>query len=95
MKYSTGVPQVVLPAWADNYDYAQRVELLGVGRCGNKTTKPHWTSGELSREMLDVLMGDSAAIIKEKAIILQHACQEKGSGAENAALAILHECSLL
>ncbi|OTA00036.1 GT1, glycosyltransferase family 1 [Trichoderma parareesei] len=91
----TGVPQVVLPAWADNYDYAQRVELLGVGRCGNKATKPHWASGELSREMLDVLMGDSAAAIKEKAIHLQHICQEKGSGAENAALAILRECNLI
>ncbi|KAH0497493.1 hypothetical protein TgHK011_004793 [Trichoderma gracile] len=91
----TGVPQVVLPAWADNYDYAQRVELLGVGRCGNKSTKPRWTSEELSREMLEVLMGDNAAAIKEKAIHFQQVCHKNGSGAENAALAILRECNLI
>ncbi|KAL6874556.1 family 1 glycosyltransferase [Trichoderma longibrachiatum] len=90
-----GVPQVVLPAWADNYDYAQRVELLGVGRCGNKTTKPRWTSEELSDEMLEVLVGDNAAVIKEKALHLQQVCRKNGSGAENAAIAILRECNLL
>lgn len=95
MAYSAGVPQVVLPAWADNYDYAQRVELLGVGRCGNKTTKPRWTSEELSDEMLEVLVGDNAAVIKEKALHLQQVCRKNGSGAENAAIAILRECNLL
>ncbi|KAL6856569.1 glycosyltransferase family 1 protein [Trichoderma novae-zelandiae] len=91
----TGIPQVVLPAWADNYDYAQRVELLGVGRCGNTTTKPRWASGELSRELLEVLVGERAAAIKEKAAHLQEVCRMHGSGADNAAMAILQECGVL
>ncbi|KAL7948055.1 glycosyltransferase family 1 protein [Trichoderma barbatum] len=87
-----GIPQVVLPAWGVCYDYAQRVELLGVGRCGNRTTKPRWTAEELSLEMLKVLIGDKANAIKEKASIVKKVCKYNGSGADCAAMAILNEC---
>ncbi|PHH58385.1 hypothetical protein CDD80_2410 [Ophiocordyceps camponoti-rufipedis] len=43
----TGVPQVVLPQWTDTYDYAERVELLGIGRLGNRSTMPRWTGGRV------------------------------------------------
>ncbi|KAL7916513.1 glycosyltransferase family 1 protein [Trichoderma velutinum] len=90
----TGVPQVVLPEWGVCYDYAQRVERLGVGRCGNRTTKPNWTAEELSRELLHVLVGDEAVAMKEKASIVKKMCKQNGSGADCAAVAILNECEL-
>lgn len=37
----TGVPQVVLPMWVDLYDYAVRVEYLGVGVWGSRDAAPY------------------------------------------------------
>ncbi|RFU78580.1 diacylglycerol o-acyltransferase [Trichoderma arundinaceum] len=88
----TGTPQVALPAWTDCYDYAQRVELLGVGRWGSRTAKPRWSSQELSREMLEVLAGEKSDAMKKKAALLKQVCEYNGSGADRAALAILEEC---
>lgn len=31
-----GIPQIVVPQWYDTYDYATRVEYLGIGVYGNK-----------------------------------------------------------
>ncbi|KAL7785623.1 glycosyltransferase family 1 protein [Trichoderma ceciliae] len=88
----TGIPQVVLPAWTDCYDYAQRVEFLGVGRWGSRTTKPLWSAQELSHELLEVLAGENSGAIKDKAALLKQACEYSGNGADCAALAILQEC---
>ncbi|KAL7928959.1 glycosyltransferase family 1 protein [Trichoderma chlorosporum] len=88
----TGVPQVVLPAWGVCYDYAQRVERLGIGRCGNRTAKSRWAAEELCREMLCVLMGKEAEAMKEKAATVKRVCKYNGSGADCAAAAILNEC---
>ncbi|PFH55335.1 hypothetical protein XA68_18561 [Ophiocordyceps unilateralis] len=85
----TGVPQVVLPQWTDTYDYAERVELLGIGRLGNETTKPRWTAVEVAAALTDVL---NSSTIKAKASTLAKLCQDRGSGAANAARAILAEC---
>lgn len=92
--YRTGVPQLVLPVWGLCYDYAQRVERLGVGRCGNPTTKPRWTAEELSRELLNVLVGDEAKAIKANAMAMKKICKQNGSGADCAAMAILNECEM-
>ena len=38
-------------------DYAQRVEMLGIGRIGNKKCKPQWEAEELSQVLLGVAFG--------------------------------------
>ncbi|KAJ5726863.1 family 1 glycosyltransferase [Penicillium malachiteum] len=88
---SAGIPQIVLPQWADCFDYAQRVELLGIGRLGSRTAKPLWTAPELSKAVLDVLVGEKSKEMKENATALAKAVEEKGSGAVNAARIILDE----
>ncbi|KAK5663304.1 hypothetical protein OQA88_3732 [Cercophora sp. LCS_1] len=88
----TGVPQVVLPQWTDCYDYAQRVEMLGIGRLGNRVEKPLWVAKRLAREIFAVVLGEGSDAIKLRAKEVATLCREKGSGAENAARAILEEC---
>lgn len=65
---STGVPQVVLPLWADLYDYAVRVEMLGIGVWGSKRSTPNWTAEELGGAFFKAL-GDSdeAVSMRKKA----------------------------
>ncbi|KAH8678297.1 hypothetical protein BX600DRAFT_507255 [Xylariales sp. PMI_506] len=52
-----GVPQVLLPLWADCYDFGNRVELLKVGRWANQKAKPRWKRDELGSCLDDVLFG--------------------------------------
>ncbi|KAK5999129.1 Glycosyltransferase sdnJ [Cladobotryum mycophilum] len=87
-----GVPHVVLPQWTDCYDYANRVEMLGIGRWGSKQAKPRWTARELSREILDVLVGRKSESMKQKAQKLAEVCQQNGDGAANAAQILIAEC---
>jgi UDP:flavonoid glycosyltransferase YjiC (YdhE family) len=66
--HSNGIPQIVLPMWVDLYDYATRVEHLGIGVWANKATAPDWTAEELSNAFLKVLADDEAArAMREKA----------------------------
>ncbi|EHK22795.1 glycosyltransferase family 1 protein [Trichoderma virens Gv29-8] len=83
---------VVLPVWGVCYDYAQRVERLGVGLCGNRIYKPRWAAEELSHKLLEVLVGDKSEEMKQKAIAVMMACKYTGSGADCAASVILSEC---
>ncbi|KAJ4011013.1 hypothetical protein NW752_007449 [Fusarium irregulare] len=62
-----GIPQVLLPAWTDCYDFANRVELLGIGRWGNKKAKPRWTEDELSEAILATLFGPESVEIQKTA----------------------------
>src|ERR1700712_1305118 len=48
----TGVPQIILPIWADLYDYAIRTEWLGVGIWASRRTAPSWTSEEIGQAFL-------------------------------------------
>lgn len=82
----------MLPQWTDCYDYAQRVEMLGVGRLGNRKAKPGWASQELSGELTNVLFGEQSDTMKLKARDLAQTCQRQGSGAANAAQILLAEC---
>jgi UDP:flavonoid glycosyltransferase YjiC (YdhE family) len=59
--HRNGVPQIVLPMWLDLYDYATRVEWLGVGVWGNKVAAPDWKAEELSSAFLKVLADDEEA----------------------------------
>ena len=64
---SAGIPQVLLPAWTDCYDFANRVELLGIGRWGNKKAKPRWSEDELSEAILATLFGPESLDIQKTA----------------------------
>ncbi|KXJ93674.1 hypothetical protein Micbo1qcDRAFT_158523 [Microdochium bolleyi] len=55
-----GVPQVVLPQWADLYDYATLVEYLGIGIWPCQDTSPYWEVGCLSSAMIELLSGRGA-----------------------------------
>ena len=65
--FSAGIPQVLLPAWTDCYDFANRVELLGIGRWGNKKAKPRWQEDELSGAILATLFGPESVEIQKTA----------------------------
>ncbi|KAM0133454.1 hypothetical protein ACHAP3_005980 [Botrytis cinerea] len=58
----TGIPHVVLPMWADLYDFAVRAEYLGVGVWGSRKAAPYWKADELSAAFLQVV-GDSEEAI--------------------------------
>ncbi|KAI4847747.1 UDP-glucoronosyl and UDP-glucosyl transferase family protein [Aureobasidium sp. EXF-8845] len=62
-----GVPQVVLPVWIDTYDFAIRVEYLGIGVWGNRTAAPYAEGLELGRALIEVVDGDNSAAMLEKA----------------------------
>ena len=89
--FSSGVPQVVIPQWTDCYDYAQRVEFLGVGRLGNRNTMPRWIANELASEILHVIHGTQSKQIRTAARRLARVCERNGDGAVKAANEILHQ----
>ncbi|KAL4777532.1 hypothetical protein BDW60DRAFT_213096 [Aspergillus nidulans var. acristatus] len=62
-----GVPQIVLPVWFDTYDFAARVEYLGVGVWGSKTSAPAINGPELGEALLCVLHSDESSTIRDKA----------------------------
>ncbi|KAG5762615.1 hypothetical protein H9Q69_005216 [Fusarium xylarioides] len=63
----SGIPQALLPAWTDCYDFANRVELLGIGRWANKKAKPRWKEEELVRALLEILFGPESAGMRMRA----------------------------
>ncbi|KAB8296392.1 hypothetical protein EYC80_009142 [Monilinia laxa] len=73
----TGIPQVVLPVWVDLYDFAIRVEYLGVGVWGSRNAAPNWTAAELSTALLKVV-GDSdeAISMRKRALEISKPYQE-------------------
>ncbi|KAK4154439.1 hypothetical protein C8A00DRAFT_32789 [Chaetomidium leptoderma] len=83
-----GVPQVLLPPWSDCYDFANRVEMLEIGRWANKEAKPRWRRDELAACLEDVLFGPKADEIREKAreLAMRH---PESAGREKAAYEIL------
>ncbi|APA10835.1 hypothetical protein sscle_07g056050 [Sclerotinia sclerotiorum 1980 UF-70] len=74
----TGIPQVVLPMWVDLYDFAIRVEFLGVGVWGSRGVAPYWKAEELSSVFLK-LVGDSeeAISMRKRALELSRPWKEK------------------
>ena len=66
---SAGLPQVVVPLWADHYSFAQLVESLGLGIYATRGTAPNWTVGGLADPILKILdEGDAGTKIREEAV---------------------------
>lgn len=64
---SAGVPQVVLPLWADLYNYAQLAEQTGVGFWACRETSPEWTPECLRDGILRVAASDVSDRLRAKA----------------------------
>ncbi|OHW90540.1 UDP-glucoronosyl and UDP-glucosyl transferase [Colletotrichum incanum] len=88
---SAGVPQVVLPVWFDTYDFATRVEYLGIGKRGSTNHAPKCAAKELGPILKQVVLGKSAEGFRKKAAELAEACKAEGGGRVIAAKAILKE----
>jgi hypothetical protein len=94
-----GIPQVVLPQWYDTYDYATRVEYLGIGLYGNNVAghtckvdvenykaPPMIDAKEFGSALLKAVgakQGDGDAI-REKARALGKLCQKSGGRVQAA-----------
>ncbi|KAM5380148.1 hypothetical protein ACJZ2D_003795 [Fusarium nematophilum] len=83
---AAGLPQLILPLWADLYNYAALAETIGVGIWGCKETTPDWTSECLAMALLRVLDGGRDSIsFRDKAKQLGDQVQARGQGRDIAA----------
>ncbi|KAF3760397.1 family 1 glycosyltransferase [Cryphonectria parasitica EP155] len=72
-----GVPQVILGAWWDTYEYAARVEYLGIGVFANKKAAPRAKTAELQKALLRAVSDDN---MRAKANDLAAVCKRYGEG---------------
>ena len=89
------MPQVVLPGWADCYDFAHRAEMLGIGRWGNCKAKPRWEAHELGPVLVDVVFGPRAEVMRRRAKGIARLAREKGEGRDFAAKVLLAEMDVV
>ncbi|CAG8958148.1 hypothetical protein HYFRA_00000497 [Hymenoscyphus fraxineus] len=75
-----GVPHIILPQWADLYDFAALVENLEIGIWGCRETSPDWTVECLQEAMLLVLKDSpaSSTMAKNAAAFGEQAGKQKG-----------------
>ncbi|WVR03363.1 hypothetical protein IAU60_000354 [Kwoniella sp. DSM 27419] len=52
---ATGIPQVIMPAWLDCYDFAARLQYLGNGVWGNSKAAPGCSEPEFTTALLTVV----------------------------------------
>lgn len=87
--YSAGVTQVVLPVWFDTYDFARRVDYLGIGLIGNRRNAPKCARSELGPVLIRAVFGTEARRMRNTAAAIAKSCRATGGGREIAAQAIL------
>jgi UDP:flavonoid glycosyltransferase YjiC (YdhE family) len=51
---SAGIPQIVLALWFDTFDFAERVELLGIGINGSKHSAPKIDPEFLGKALVEI-----------------------------------------
>ncbi|KAL0575337.1 hypothetical protein V5O48_006639 [Marasmius crinis-equi] len=88
-----GVPHIVLPVWYDTYDFASRVEYLGIGIYGSKACSPGVEAEEFGKALLRIV-GSEAQQYKGKAGSLGDACRARGNGRELGAKRVLELAGL-
>lgn len=86
----SSIPHIVLPAWGDTYDYANRAECLNIGIFASKTSAPGVRAEELGMALVKVT-GESEKATKFRASAkrLKEVCRAKGNGLELASVEIL------
>ncbi|CAH0025263.1 unnamed protein product [Clonostachys rhizophaga] len=57
-----GVPHVVLPLWADLYNFAAIAENVGIGIWACKDTSPNWTAEGISGAILKAAAGEGSDV---------------------------------
>ncbi|KAK8092503.1 hypothetical protein PG999_014702 [Apiospora kogelbergensis] len=72
-----GVPQVILPLWADLYNFAALVETVGIGVYGSRGTAPDWTVKGLSNAFMAVIDGEGAVGMRKTAQELSMKAKER------------------
>jgi hypothetical protein len=90
-----GVPQVVLPVWADTYDFAHRAERFGVGVWGSRKAAPRYAAAELGPALVEVVCGPQAESMRTRAKEWAKRCADWGEGRDIAAKTLLEEMSAL
>ena len=79
--------------WYDTYDFASRVEYLGIGIYGNKTSSPKAEAGEFG-SALTRIVGSEAESYRARARELRDTCWKGGSGREIGAKRVLELAGL-
>ncbi|KAI5461931.1 hypothetical protein BGZ63DRAFT_442770 [Mariannaea sp. PMI_226] len=83
---AAGLPQIILPLWADLYNFAALAETIGVGVWGCKETTPDWTGDCLANSILKALDGGRDSIsVRDKAKKLGDKVQSGSKGRDIAA----------
>ena len=82
---SAGVPQVVLPLWADLYNYAQLAEQTGVGFWACRETSPEWTPECLRDGILKVAASNVSEALRTKAREISAEAGKNGPGRDISA----------
>lgn len=62
-----GVTQVILPLWADLYNYAALAETSGIGVWGCKDSTPNWMSECLSDAFMEGIGGCGESLLQRQA----------------------------
>ena len=77
---SAGKPQIILATWFDTYEYAARIEYLGIGIYGNKTAAPGASTEEFGNALSAILLdkSDKSQRMHERAKTLGDLCQKSG-----------------
>ena len=72
------MPQVVMPVWFDTYDTATKIDYLGIGVIGNRSSAPHVNGLEFGRALRSVVDDEPKAnLIRKNAHTLGIVCQRK------------------
>ncbi|KAK8010012.1 UDP-glucoronosyl and UDP-glucosyl transferase family protein [Apiospora arundinis] len=89
---NAGVPHIVLPVWIDCFDFANRAELLGIGRWANRRTLPLNSARELGPALVDVVLSKrNSQEMRRRAEELAKICGREGGGRVVAARNIMEE----
>jgi len=79
---------VVLPPWLDCYDFANRVEHLGLGRWGSKRARPRWQVDELASALIEVVL-ERREEFARRSRELAEVCRRETGGRTAAAQEVL------
>ena len=61
------MPQIILPVWFDTYDFANRVEWLGIGVWASRKSAPAINGEHLGRALVRVLASGESDTFEAKA----------------------------